>query len=246
VRFAVVDLDIERSARTVESIVAHGGRAEAFECDVTDIAAITDLEKQIRERIGPIDVLVNNAGGLREPAPLLETTADQWNWTLNVNLTAAFYMCKAFVPQLIERSGGAIVSISSRAVFGNPGQAAYASAKAGISTLAATLAIELGGHNIRSNAVGPGFIATQMTDAVAARTNKTSEEVHASVAEITPLGRVGRPEEIASVVAFLASDDASYISGQTVFVNGGALVSPSVSRDSGVLPPDVTNAFSGN
>ena len=141
---------------------------------------------------------------------------------INVNLTSMFFVCRAFAPGMIERRYGKIVNMSSRSALGNAGQTNYSAAKAGVQGFTATLAIELGPHNINVNAVAPGYFTTPMTASIAAQAGVTHSEHQADVASRTPLRRVGRPEELAAVIAFLASDDAAYVSGQTIYVNGGA------------------------
>ncbi len=145
-----------------------------------------------------------------------------WDAVLSVNLTSAFNCAQAAQTYMVRQKFGKIVSLSSRSALGARGQANYAAAKAGIQGLTATLAIELGPYNINVNAVAPGYVATSMTAATAERVGSTPEDHQAEVSARTPLRRVGQPEEIASVVAFLASEDASYVSGQTLYVNGGA------------------------
>jgi 3-oxoacyl-[acyl-carrier protein] reductase len=141
---------------------------------------------------------------------------------LNTNLTSMFLCCQAAQRVMVPQRYGRIVNLSSRSALGNRGQANYAAAKAGVQGLTATLAIELGPYDITVNAVAPGYIATPMTAATAERVGSTAEEHQTMAAERTPLRRVGRPEEVAAVIAFLASDEASYVSGQTLYVNGGA------------------------
>ena len=218
---AVLDLSIERTASVVEEIVAAGGAATGFGCDVTDAAAVADTLDRVVAELGSLDVLVNNAGITRDNL-LFKMTDDDWHSVLQTNLTSMFHCCQAAQRHMVAARYGRIVNLSSRSALGNRGQVNYAAAKAGVQGLTATLAIELGPFNITVNAVAPGYIATAMTAATAQRMGATPEEHQHHVAEQTPLRRVGRPEEIAAVVAFLSSDDASYVSGQTLYVNGGA------------------------
>lgn len=224
---AVVDLDLERAERTAEDlgadpgVVAAGGSARAWKCDVTDQAAVEDVFARIIEAHGGLDVLVNNAGIARDNL-LFRMELDDWQAVLTTNLTSAYLCARAAQAHMVARRSGKIVNLSSRSALGNVGQANYAAAKAGIQGLTATLAMELGRFNINVNAVAPGYIATSMTAQTAQRVGTTPEEHQQTVAARTPLGRVGQPEEVASVIAFLASDDASYVSGQTVYINGGA------------------------
>jgi 3-oxoacyl-[acyl-carrier protein] reductase len=186
-------------------------------CDVTDQAQVDE----VFAGIGRIDILVNNAGITRDNL-LFKMPFDEWNAVLNTNLTSMFLCCQAAQRAMVPARYGRIVNLSSRSALGNRGQTNYAAAKAGVQGLTATLAIELGPYGITVNAVAPGYIATPMTAATATRVGSTPEDHQAAVAERTPLRRVGQPEEVAAVIAFLASDEASYVSGQTLYVNGGA------------------------
>ncbi|MEU7870715.1 3-oxoacyl-ACP reductase FabG [Dactylosporangium sp. NPDC049140] len=186
-------------------------------CDVTDRSQVDE----VFAGIGRIDILVNNAGITRDNL-LFKMPFDEWQAVLNTNLTSMFLCCQAAQKVMVPARYGRIVNLSSRSALGNRGQVNYAAAKAGVQGLTATLAIELGPYDITVNAVAPGYIATPMTAATAERVGSTAEEHQAMVAERTPLRRVGQPEEVAAVIAFLASDEASYVSGQTLYVNGGA------------------------
>jgi 3-oxoacyl-[acyl-carrier protein] reductase len=218
---AVLDLTAERGAATVERIVSSGGKAIALACDVSKTEDVRSAVTEVMRRLGRIDVLVNNAGITRDNL-VYKMTEEEWTTVLDVNLTSVFRCVRAVQEHMVKARYGRIVNLSSRSALGNRGQANYSAAKAGIQGLTATLAIELGPFNITVNAVAPGYIATPMTAATAERVGTTPEAHQASAAERTPLGRVGLPEEVASVIAFLASDDASYVSGQTLYVNGGA------------------------
>lgn len=218
---AVIDLTEERSAPVVDEIAAAGGTAMAIGCDVADEAAVKAAVESAVDAYGRLDVLVNNAGITRDNL-LHKMSADDWDTVLRVNLTSTFLCSRAAQAHMVPARYGKIVSLSSRSALGNRGQANYAAAKAGIQGLTATLAIELGPFGINVNAVAPGFVASAMTDATAHRLGVSPDDLQKASAEATPLRRVGQPEEIAAVVAFLASDDASYVSGQTLYVNGGA------------------------
>ncbi|MDH6133623.1 3-oxoacyl-[acyl-carrier protein] reductase [Kitasatospora sp. MAA4] len=218
---AVVDLTAERAQGTVDAITAKGGSARAYGCDVSDYDAVEAVFAAVAEELGGVQILVNNAGITRDNLFFKMPKAD-WDTVLSVNLTSAFNCSQAAQKYMVAQKFGKIVSLSSRSALGARGQANYAAAKAGIQGLTATLAIELGPYNINVNAVAPGYIATAMTAATAERVGATPEDHQSEVAGRTPLRRVGRPEEIAAVVAFLASEEASYVSGQTLYVNGGA------------------------
>ncbi|MCX5209471.1 3-oxoacyl-ACP reductase FabG [Kitasatospora sp. NBC_00240] len=218
---AVVDLTAERAQATVDVITAKGGTARAYGCDVVDHEAVEAVFARVVEELGGLHILVNNAGITRDNLFFRMPKAD-WDAVLSVNLTSAFNCAQAAQAYMVRQKYGKIVSLSSRSALGARGQANYAAAKAGIQGLTATLAIELGPYNINVNAVAPGYIATSMTAASAERVGATPEDHQAEVSARTPLRRVGQPEEIAAVVAFLASEEASYVSGQTLYVNGGA------------------------
>ncbi|MEU7767492.1 3-oxoacyl-ACP reductase FabG [Nocardia sp. NPDC049190] len=214
---------LDRSAvdETVAQITATGGVARGYVCDVTDRTSVRTTFDTMASDLGHPHILVNNAGITRDDL-FFRLSEDDWNTVLSVNLTGAYHCAQVAQKFMVARRYGKIVSLSSRSALGNRGQANYAAAKAGIQGLTATLAIELGPYNINVNAVAPGYIATAMTAATANRMGMTAEDHQKTVAERTPLGRVGQPEEVAAVIAFLASDDASYVSGQTLYVNGGA------------------------
>ncbi|GGK37208.1 3-oxoacyl-ACP reductase [Pilimelia terevasa] len=220
-RVAVVDLDPEGAAATAARIVAEGGAATAVAADVTDADAVEAMVARTVQEYGQLDILVNNAGITRDNMLFKMPRAD-WDAVLSTNLTSIFLCCQAAQKVMVPARYGKIVNLSSRSALGNRGQVNYAAAKAGVQGLTATLALELGPFQINVNAVAPGYIATAMTAATAARVGSTAQEHQKLAAERTPLGRVGQPAEVASVIAFLASDDAAYVSGQTLYVNGGA------------------------
>ncbi|MEV5743749.1 glucose 1-dehydrogenase [Microbispora rosea] len=217
---ACVDLTADRCASIVDEITVTGGRAVAFGCDVSDSAQVEALVPGVMAELGRIDVLVNNAGLTRDNL-LFRMSEEDWDKVVDVNLKSVFLVSRAVQKHMVEQRSGAIVNLSSRSALGNRGQANYAAAKAGIQGLTATMAIELGPFGVRVNAVAPGYVATPMTEATAVRLGATPEEHQAAVAQGVPLRRVGQPTEVASVVAFFASDDASYVTGQTLYVNGG-------------------------
>jgi 3-oxoacyl-[acyl-carrier protein] reductase len=218
---AALDRNAEGAAATAEAIRAAGAHATALECDVASAPSVENAITAVAAEHGRIDILVNNAGITRDNL-LFKMDDDEWATVLQVNLTSVFLMCRAVQKHMVSARYGRIVNLSSRSALGNRGQANYAAAKAGIQGLTATLAIELGPFNVTVNAVAPGYVATAMTAATAGRVGMTAEDHQQMAAEHTPLRRVAAPEEIASVIAFLASDDASFVSGQTIYVNGGA------------------------
>jgi 3-oxoacyl-[acyl-carrier protein] reductase len=217
----VADLTAERAAGTADAIIAAGGAALAVGCDVADGDSVQALVAATVDRFGSLDILVNNAGITRDNL-LYKMGRPDWDAVISTNLTGIFLCCQAASVPMVAAKYGKIVSLSSRSALGNRGQVNYAAAKAGVQGITATLAIELGPYNINVNAVAPGYIATAMTDATAHRVGYQPEEFQQLAAEQTPLRRVGQPSEVASVIAFLASDEASYVSGQTLYINGGA------------------------
>ena len=218
---AVADLTAERGQETVEAIVKDGGRAVAYGADVSKTEDVQTLVAAVAAEFGKIDILVNNAGITRDNL-LFKMTDEDWDSVINVNLRSAFLMSREVQKHFVAQKYGKIVSLSSRSALGNRGQANYAASKAGIMGLTATLSIELGPFGVNVNAVAPGYIATAMTDATARRIGLDPEELKAAAAGETPVRRVGEPEDIAATVAFLAADESSFISGQTIQVNGGA------------------------
>ena len=217
----VLDRDAMGAEAHAAALRDMGHRAEGAGCDVGSAADVDGVVRAIVDRHGRVDVLVNNAGITRDNL-LFRMDDDEWSAVLQVNLTGAFLMCRAVQATMVAARYGRVVNLSSRSALGNRGQANYAAAKAGIQGLTATLAIELGPFNVTVNAVAPGYVATAMTAATAARLGVAPADHQRDAAARTPLGRVAQPEEIASVIAFLASDDASFVSGQTLYVNGGA------------------------
>jgi 3-oxoacyl-[acyl-carrier protein] reductase len=218
---AVADLTAERGEETVEAIVKDGGRAVAYGADVSKTEDVQALVAAVVAEFGKIDVLVNNAGITRDNL-LFKMSDEDWDSVINVNLRSAFLMSREVQKHFVAQKYGKIVSLSSRSALGNRGQANYAASKAGVMGLTATLSIELGPFGVNVNAVAPGYIATAMTDATARRVGLDPEELKKAAAEQTPVRRVGEPEDIAATVAFLAADESSFISGQTIQVNGGA------------------------
>lgn len=219
---AILDLD-EASAQDAAARIETVGDARAIGigCDVADGAAAEAAVQRVVDELGGVHVLVNNAGITRDNL-LFKMTEDDWDLVMNVHLKGAFNMTKAAQKHFVEQRYGKILNLSSVSALGNRGQANYSAAKMGIQGFTRTLGIELGPFGINANAIAPGFIATEMTDATAARVKMSVEDFRAAAAEANPVKRVGFPEDIAAAAAFLCSDEASYITGQTLYVDGGA------------------------
>ena len=217
---AVIDINEEGTKDIVAEITALGRRAIGVACDVSDEASVTAAADRVQSELGPIGVLVNNAGVLRDNLVFKMSTSD-WDTVLGVHLRGAFLWSRAAQAQMVPNRWGKIVNLSSTSALGNRGQANYSAAKAGMQGLTKSLAIELGPFGINVNAVAPGFIATDMTRATAERTGVDFEQMQKAAAEHIPVRRVGRPEDIANVISFLVSEDSSYVSGQVIYVAGG-------------------------
>jgi 3-oxoacyl-[acyl-carrier protein] reductase len=202
------------ATETVRLITDAGGQARATKFDVSDSAACSAAVDEVIKTLGRLDVLVNNAG-VAIDGLIMRFKDEDWDTTLDTNLKGAFSLMRAVSRPMMKQRGGAIVNVSSIVgEMGNGGQAAYAASKAGLIGLTKSIAKELASRGIRVNAVTPGFITTDMTNAL-------TDELKAKMAEAIPLARIGNPEEVAKAVAFLASDQASYITGEVLKVNGG-------------------------
>ncbi|MEI5672248.1 MULTISPECIES: SDR family NAD(P)-dependent oxidoreductase [unclassified Nocardioides] len=215
---AVVDLDESAAAEAAASLP---GTAVGIGADVSDKASVDAAIARVVEELGGIHVLVNNAGVTRDNL-LFKMTEVDWDLVMGVHLKGAFLMTQAAQKHFVEQRYGKVVNTSSTSALGNRGQANYSAAKMGLQGFTRTLGIELGPFGINVNAVAPGFIATEMTDATAARLKMDVDEFRRLNAENNPVKRVGEPADIAAAVTFLASDEASYITGQTLYVDGGA------------------------
>ena len=220
VAIAAVDLDTDGSARTANAILEAGGRAIAVGADVADEAAARHAVERAAAELGPVTVLVNNAGIIRDNL-LFKMSTDDWDAVMNVHLRGAFLMTRAAQAHMIEAKWGRIVNLSSTSALGNRGQANYAAAKAGLQGFTKTLALELGKFGVTANAIAPGFIDTEMTQATADRLGVDFEDWKTAASREIPVGRVGTPDDIAAVAAFLCSEDAGYVSGQVIYVAGG-------------------------
>lgn len=217
---AIMDIN-EEALQTAKSEMAEKGYSI-----FTKVANVTDKEQvegtmaEVNEHFGSVDILVNNAGVIRDNM-LFKMSDDDWTTVMDVHLKGAFFASRAAQKYMINNKYGRIISISSTSALGNRGQANYATAKAGLQGFTKTLAIELGKFGVTANAVAPGFIETDMTKATAERMGVSFEDfIKGTVADI-PVGRSGKPEDIANAVAFFADERSSFVSGQVLYVAGG-------------------------
>ena len=217
-RVALCDIDTLLLGNALVEIEAAGGQGLAFQMDVTSKEQIHSVVHDVLDQWGAIDILVNNAG-IYEVLPVEEITEEQWDHMLAVNLKGTFLCCQAVIPSMKRQGSGRIISIASSAgkTGGTLAGAHYSVSKAGIICLAKQLARELGSHGITVNAVAPGRIDTPMIQVA-------SDEENAAFRMRTPLGRLGTPEDVANAVVFLASEEASFITGEILDVNGGLLI----------------------
>src|SRR4051794_26171472 len=206
-----------KANEVVDEIKALGREAFAVKCDVSNSGEVAEMVKGTIDRFEKLDILVNNAGITRDNL-LMRMKEEEWDDVININLKGVFLCTKAVTRQMMKQRVGRIINIASIVgVSGNPGQANYVAAKAGVIGLTKTTAKELASRNITVNAIAPGFITTDMTD-------KLTEDVKTEMLKQIPLARLGEPKDIAKMTAFLASDDSSYITGQTLHINGGMVM----------------------
>lgn len=214
---AVCDLQAEACADTVEALTAQGANAKAFAMNVADSASVEAGVEAILQHFGSIDICVNNAG-ITKDGLLMRMTESDWDAVLDINLKGAFLVTKAVSKIMMKARSGVLINIASIiGLMGNAGQANYAASKGGLIAFTKSCAREFAARNVRVNAIAPGFIQSKMTDVL-------PEDVKAKMLEAIPLKKLGQPSDIAKAVAFLASDNASYITGQVLSVNGGMLM----------------------
>jgi 3-oxoacyl-[acyl-carrier protein] reductase len=206
----------------VDAISAAGGRAFAVGADVSQADQVEAAVGKVAAELGPPAVLVNNAGVIRDNL-LFKMSENDWDTVLGVHLRGAFLMSRATQKHMVDQRFGRIVNLSSSSALGNRGQVNYSAAKAGLQGFTKTLAIELGQFGITANAVAPGFIVSDMTAATAARIGVPFDDFQAAAASQIPVRRVGQPEDVAHVIAFLCSEGAGFVSGQVIYVAGGPL-----------------------
>jgi len=213
-KVAVADVNEKGGVETVENIKKAGGEAFFAKLDVSSREQVKQVVKDTIAKYGKIDVLINNAGIIQD-ALVVKMTEEQWDKVININLKGPFNCIQAVVEQMMNQGSGVIINISSIvALYGNVGQTNYAATKAGLIGMTKTLAKELGKKGIRVNAVAPGFIYTPMTA-------KVPEKILEMMKEKTPLRRLGKPEDVANTLLFLSSDEASFINGAVISVDGG-------------------------
>jgi len=217
---AVVDLREADTADTVEAIRQAGGQAIGVGADVSKSDQVAAAVERVAADLGKPTILINNAGIIRDNL-LSKMTDDDFDAVINVHLRGMFLMSRAIQTFMVEANWGRIVSLSSTSALGNRGQANYSAAKAGVQGMTKTLAIELGRYNVTANAIAPGFIATDMTRATAERMHISFEDFLAGAAKEIPVGRAGVPDDIAAAASFFVREDASFVSGQVLYVAGG-------------------------
>jgi 3-oxoacyl-[acyl-carrier protein] reductase len=217
---AVSDMDVGPAEETAQSIRQAGGKALAIALDVTNREQVESAAARAKDELGRLDILVAVAGITRDNL-LFKMTDEDWDGVIDTHLKGSFFSARAAQKYMVEQRYGKIVFTSSTSALGNRGQANYSSAKAGLQGLARTLAIELGPFNINVNAIAPGFIETRMTQQTAERVGVDWEQFKKDAAARTPLRRTGKPEDVANVICFLVSDEASFVSGQVIYIAGG-------------------------
>lgn len=212
---------VSRTADAVQSVAeviqANGGKAIGMPCDVSDESSVNDLIKNVQEKFDSIDILINNAGITRDGL-IMRMSNDDWDIVLDINLKGAFHTIKSVTRPMMKQRSGRIINISSVVgLTGNAGQANYSASKSGLIGLTKSMAQELAPRGITVNCIAPGYIETDMTGSLA---DNVKEEIIKQI----PLGRIGKPEEVAAMVLFLSSNEAEYITGQTVTVDGGMVM----------------------
>ncbi|GGU14826.1 SDR family oxidoreductase [Nocardioides albus] len=219
-KVVVLDLDEAACELVAKEIREAGGTALAAGCDVSDEAAVKTTVARVVEEVGAPTVLVNNAGIIRDNL-IFKMTLEDWEAVMAVHLRGSFLMTRACQTHMTEAGFGRIVNLSSVSALGNRGQTNYSAAKAGLQGFTKTLAIELGKFGVTANAIGPGFIETEMTQATAARIGVPFSDFTAMAAAEIPVQRTGKPEDIAHTASFLVSEGAGFVSGQVIYVAGG-------------------------
>ena len=212
---AILEWDLELAKKTAQELDPTGEKVIAVKCNVADSDMVKAAVDETVAKFGRIDVLINNAGVTRDRI-FHKMTDEEWHTVIDINLNGVYNLCKFVVPIMREQGSGSIVNISSTSIMGNPGQANYAATKAAMVGFTRTMAKELGRKGVRMNCISPGYIDTEMMRAV-------GEDILNGMIRGIPAQRLGDPEEIASVAAFLCTEDSSWVSGQNIFVSGGAI-----------------------
>jgi 3-oxoacyl-[acyl-carrier protein] reductase len=216
-KVAILDIDLEQATALAQKIKDEGGSALALKIDVSNFSEVEDGIKKITAEFSTINILVNNAGITRDNL-FIRMSEEEWDKVIQINLKGAFNLCKSVARIMLKQKSGKIINISSVVgMMGNAGQANYSASKAGLIGLTKSLAKELASRSITVNAVAPGYIQTKMTETL-------SQEAKDSFLSSIPLKRVGQPEDVANIVTFLASEEANYITGQAIQVDGGLLM----------------------
>lgn len=210
---AVLDVNLDTAKAVAEKIKSGGGKAASFQCDVSKSDQVNAAAEKVIAEFGTVDVLVNNAGLIRD-AQVKNLTEEMWDLVLDVNTKGSFLCTKAFSPVMIEKRYGKILNVSSRAAMGNFGQANYSAAKGANISLTRTLALEFGRFNINVNCIAPGYIDTPLMQ-------KLDPKIIERIVKGTPLQKGGTPSDIAAAAAFLCSDEGGFITGQTLYICGG-------------------------
>lgn len=214
---ALIGRNAAKLERTAETVRAKGRRALVVPADVGDAKAVEEAARAVANGLGRTDILFNNAG-IMSPKPLLETTPEAWAQVLDVNLTGAYLCTRAFVPGMIERRAGRIINMGSiLSARGMGNRFAYCATKAGLANMGAALAFDLGPHGITINTIGATVIVTDLNRELV----RTQPQLYDAVLKRTPLGRLGQPDDLAGALLFLASDAGRFVTGQTIFVDGG-------------------------
>jgi NAD(P)-dependent dehydrogenase (short-subunit alcohol dehydrogenase family) len=209
----IIDIVEKNGLDTAKEIECRGGQAVFIQGDITSKVAVQEFVKHANSKFGEISILVNNAGIVRG-APFLDITENAWETTLSINLKGAFFCVQAVAPQMMARGYGKILNISSRAFLGSVGQADYVASKGGVVSLTRALALELAPYKINVNSIAPGVIQTPLLE-------KVEKERLTQYLKNQPMGEFGKPEDIAEAALFLCSDEASFITGQTLIIDGG-------------------------
>ncbi|MSQ27583.1 MAG: glucose 1-dehydrogenase [Dehalococcoidia bacterium] len=217
----ITDMDAGPAEEVAQDVRSSGGKALAVACDVSSREQVFAAVDRGVAEFGRLDIMVSNAGITRDNM-LYKMTDDDWDAVINTHLRGSFLAAQAAQKPMVGQRYGKIILMSSLSALGMRGQTNYSTAKAGLQGMARTLAIELGQFNINVNAIAPGYIETRMTRDTAARMGLTWEQLAEQWVKLVPLRRIGTPEDIAKVVAFLASDEAGFITGETIYVSGGA------------------------